>query len=203
MLRLQLHSSSNVMSSAAQIAKLIDEFPSDAALEAYKAQYNELCRRNDTLAHFVHLSYSVKLKGSKFRGLAWKLFLGVLGPNRDQWIHETCESRKEFKALAIVHRLHEKPVDNPENGDPLSNEDDCKDDSWRNKFRFTNNFYPFNSIKFIRDEDLRALIKQDVDRTIPEVAFFQSAKVRNMMCEILFVYGKSRLNVHNYLISNI
>ena len=32
----EIQSSSNGMSSAAQIAKLIDEFPSDAALEAYK-----------------------------------------------------------------------------------------------------------------------------------------------------------------------
>ena len=129
------------MSSAAQIAKLIDEFPSDAALEAYKAQFNELCGRNDTLAHFIHLSYSVKLKGSKFRGLAWKLFLGVLGPNRENWIQESIESRKEFKALAIVHRLHERLENteiNPENGDPLSNEEDCKDDTWRNKFKYEN-----------------------------------------------------------------
>merc|ERR1712048_981567 len=139
----------NVMSSAAQIGKLIDEFPSDAALEAYRGQFHELCRRNDILAHFVHPSYGVKLKGSKFRGLAWKLFLGVLGPNREDWIQETVESRKEFRALSIVHRLHEKPTQNPPSGDPLSTEENCQDDTWRKKFR---------------DEDLRALIKQDVDR---------------------------------------
>ena len=43
-----------------------------------------------------------------------------------------------------------------------------------------------------RDDELRALIKQDVDRTIPEVAFFQSNKIRKMMCDILFIYAKSK-----------
>ena len=42
-----------------------------------------------------------------------------------------------------------------------------------------------------RDEDLRILIKQDVDRTIPEVAFFQSDKIRKMMCNVLFIHAKS------------
>ena len=41
-----------------------------------------------------------------------------------------------------------------------------------------------------RDQDLRILIKQDVDRTIPEVAFFQSDKIRKMMCNVLFVHAK-------------
>ena len=34
------------------------------------------------------------------------------------------------------------------------------------------------------------LIRQDVDRTIPEVAFFQSEKIRTMMCNILFIHAK-------------
>ena len=45
---------------------------------------------------------------------------------------------------------------------------------------------------FYRDDELRALIKQDVDRTIPEVAFFQSNKIRKIMCDILFIYAKSK-----------
>ena len=38
--------------------------------------------------------------------------------------------------------------------------------------------------------DLMLLIRQDVDRTIPEVAFFQSEKIRTMMCNILFIHAK-------------
>ena len=34
------------------------------------------------------------------------------------------------------------------------------------------------------------LIKQDVDRTIPEVAFFQSDKIRSLMCNVLFIHAK-------------
>ena len=49
-----------------------------------------------------------------------------------------------------------------------------------------------NQIYFFRDDELRALIKQDVDRTIPEVAFFQSNKIRKIMCDILFIYAKSK-----------
>ena len=39
-------------------------------------------------------------------------------------------------------------------------------------------------------KDLRILIKQDVDRTIPEVAFFQSDKIRKIMCNVLFIHAK-------------
>ena len=43
---------------------------------------------------------------------------------------------------------------------------------------------------------LKTLIKQDVDRTIPEVAFFQSNKIRNMMCNVLFIHAKGNLKIH-------
>jgi hypothetical protein len=66
--------------------------------------------------------------------LAWKLFLGVLGPNRETWVKDTMESRREFKSLAVVHKLYNTEEVNPENGDPLSTDENCQDDAWKNKF---------------------------------------------------------------------
>ena len=67
-------------------------------------------------------------------------------------------------------------------GDPLSADDgEYQVDGWGQKFR---------------DQDLKTLIKQDVDRTIPEVAFFQSNKIRNMMCNVLFIHAKGYNSLH-------
>ena len=97
----------------------------------------------------------MKLKGSKFRGLAWKVFLGALGPHKENWIAETKRNREEYQQLLKIYEL---PKDDDElSGDPLSAEQDDQGDyqvdGWGQKFR---------------DQDLKTLIKQDVDRTIPE-----------------------------------
>ena len=100
-----------------------------------KAQFYELCRRSDTLAHFVHLSFNVKLKGSKFRGLAWKLFLGVLGPDKENWVQDSKRSREEYQNLSVLYNVNPRDPINVQDGDPLSGEEDCQDDTWRNKFK--------------------------------------------------------------------
>ena len=43
-------------------AKLIEEFPTDAALEAYNQQYYDLCRRENIKDFLIHLASNVKLK---------------------------------------------------------------------------------------------------------------------------------------------
>jgi len=163
------------MSTAAQIAKLIEEFPTDAALEAYSQQYHDLCRRENTKDFLIHLATNVKLKGSKFRGLAWRVFLGAISDDKEQWVEETNRARSNYKRLFDEF----KPTGNlSENltGDPLLSDSGVDNGGgWGQKFR---------------DEDLMILIKQDVDRTIPEVAFFQSDKIRSLMCNVLFIHAK-------------
>ena len=142
-----------------------------------------MCRRENIRDFLIHLAANVKLKGSKFRGLAWKVFLGALGPHKENWIAETKRNRDEYQQLLKIYEL---PKDDDElSGDPLSAEKDDQGeyqvDGWGQKFR---------------DQDLKTLIKQDVDRTIPEVAFFQSNKIRNMMCNVLFIHAKGNLKIH-------
>ena len=72
----------------------------------------------------------------------------------------------KFQALIFYNSESNKEL----KGDPLSDTN-----GWGQKFK---------------DEDLMVLIKQDVDRTIPEVAFFQSDRIRTMMCNILFIHAK-------------
>ena len=114
-------------------AKLIDEFPSDVALEAYRQQYYDLCRRENIRDFLIHLAGNVKLKGSKFRGLAWKVFLGALGPNKENWITETKQNRDEYSNLLKIYEL---PKDDDElSGDPLSDDGGYQVDGWGQKFR--------------------------------------------------------------------
>lgn len=45
------------------------------------------------------------------------------------------------------------------------------------------------------DEELRDDIRKDVDRTFPDLQFFQSSKTRQIISDILFVYGKQNAHV--------
>ena len=106
------------------------------------------------------MAANVKLKGSKFRGLSWKVFLGALGPHKENWVSETKRNRDEYQQLLKTYQL---PKDDDDlSGDPLSSSaedhhhhdqtedaDDYQVDGWGQKFR---------------DQDLKTLIKQDVDR---------------------------------------
>ena len=125
-------------------AKLIEEFPTDAALEAYNQQYYDLCRRENIKDFLIHLASNVKLKvkfcqrlwdmkiqGSKFRGLAWRVFLGALGEDKEHWILETKKERAEYAMLLDRYKPN-RPTEQL-SGDPLS--DDGEKNGWGQKFR--------------------------------------------------------------------
>ncbi|KAG0257529.1 TBC1 domain, member 5 [Mortierella polycephala] len=44
--------------------------------------------------------------------------------------------------------------------------------------------------QFFVDSELRKIIKQDVERTLPDIDYFRSERVQEQLCDILFIYCK-------------
>lgn len=52
---------------------------------------------------------------------------------------------------------------------------------------------PWN--QYFEDSELKKLIRQDVVRTFPEVEFFQSLRIRDLMVTVLFCYARQNPEV--------
>lgn len=52
--------------------------------------------------------------------------------------------------------------------------------------------FQFQSVwcRYFNDEELRAIIRQDVIRTFPGIDFFRGAEIQDLMVEVLFLYAR-------------
>ncbi|XP_041347301.1 LOW QUALITY PROTEIN: TBC1 domain family member 5-like [Gigantopelta aegis] len=155
---------------------LLDESPSASFSTSYSSEWERL---------FVTPNYKTKLKdhgiagrlrSSRFRSVVWKIYLEVLPEDLDLWVascHEWRSKYEELKNQLIVNpRKAVDQVDLSLNN-PLSQDDES----------------PWN--KFFQDNELRLTIKQDVIRTFPELEFFKSSQLQDMMLDALFCFCRT------------
>eukprot|EP00117_Sycon_ciliatum_P025630 scpid57109/ scgid1213/ TBC1 domain family member 5 len=138
--------------------------------------WNSLFSQADCDIEVAQLGLKGLLRGCPFRSVCWKLFLGILHEDRSMWCSEMKRHRKEY---ADIHarfladpRRHGSGSDTPDVtvNNPLSLDTES----------------PWN--KYFQDEELKAMIVRDVERTFPEVAYFQEPNVQAMITDILFCY---------------
>ncbi|EGD74610.1 hypothetical protein PTSG_12373 [Salpingoeca rosetta] len=136
--------------------------------------WNTLFHRNDYLAILKSKALMGVLTTCPFRGVCWRLFLGSLPENVDEWAACVQASRQEFEAIRKQHMvdprastMQDLTVNNPLSQDEQS--------PW---------------FQFFQDEELRDVIVRDVTRTFPEVRYFHTDRVYDMMTQILFCYSK-------------
>ena len=84
-------------------AKLIEEFPTDAALEAYSQQYYDLCRRENIKEFLIHLATNVKLK---------VLFYNYFGVSGDRHFSVKTPFRTIWPGQSRLHQ-NESPRNTP------------------------------------------------------------------------------------------
>jgi hypothetical protein len=137
--------------------------------------------------HFSGEEYAFSLKNkaltcsltcSHTLSICWRVFLGVLPLDTNEWPATLCESRRAYEELCKVH-VTDPRARAAQSGeaaavvdDPLSEREDSV---WR---------------EFFKDEELRELIRRDVDRTYPEYAFFRMPAVQDLLVNLLFLYSK-------------
>uniref|UniRef100_A0A915AFU9 Rab-GAP TBC domain-containing protein n=3 Tax=Parascaris univalens TaxID=6257 RepID=A0A915AFU9_PARUN len=119
---------------------------------------------------------SGKLRGSHVRSIIWRILLKCLPVDRSEWCSILARSRRFY--VDLKSKLKVDPhcdaafQMDPEMNNPLSLGDQ---NPWQ---------------QYFADEDLRECINRDVERTFPELQFFQESRTRSWMSDILFVYGK-------------
>uniref|UniRef100_A0A1I8AQ14 Rab-GAP TBC domain-containing protein n=2 Tax=Steinernema glaseri TaxID=37863 RepID=A0A1I8AQ14_9BILA len=115
------------------------------------------------------------LKGSQIRSIVWRVLLKCLPCDRSEWEPILERSRKHYVDLKT------KLTRNPRDDEAVTNLDVNNPLSLKTESPW---------MKYFADSKLRESINKDVERTFPEIQFFQLESTKHMMSDILFVYGK-------------
>ncbi|EAT41116.1 AAEL007211-PA [Aedes aegypti] len=144
-----------------------------SGVDKYELEWRNILdiANDETLYDLRHAAVRGDLRASPFRSICWAVFLGVLKSPSKEWIHQRESSRREYSDLKSKYMLN--PHANSDGGDdPLSQ---SKQSLWNQHFC---------------DQELCAVIKQDVVRTFPGVDFFRKQHIQEMMINILFCYAR-------------
>ncbi|XP_063704546.1 TBC1 domain family member 5 [Culicoides brevitarsis] len=143
------------------------------SLQQYESEFTNICSLVDNKKLHVLRRVSVEgnLKSSKFRSIYWAIFLDVLRDTSDTWKEQKAEQRFAYESLKQRFSLNPH-INTATKDDPLSQDELSV---WNQHFC---------------DQELLAVIQQDVVRTFPGVEFFRKDAIQEMMLNILFTYAR-------------
>ncbi|KAI7880453.1 RabGAP/TBC [Lichtheimia hyalospora FSU 10163] len=123
---------------------------------------------------------------SGLRSVYWKVFLEYFAtPQPATWSSAQTERRQRYSNLK--RKYIEEPAEQM-----IKKSDDDLDLVANNPLAQTDN-NPWQ--QYFEDSEIRKVIRQDVDRTFPDVEFFRSDQVQEQMTDILFIYCKLNQDV--------
>ncbi|XP_064082066.1 TBC1 domain family member 5-like isoform X4 [Macrobrachium nipponense] len=145
----------------------------------YEQEWIQICNCAGTEC-IQNLGRTGEMRTCRFRSICWFLYLGVLPGDHTQWLKVVRAERERYEdvrlRLSITPDVGNVALD-PLLNNPLSQHEQS----------------PWN--QYFEDSELKKLIRQDVIRTFPEVEFFQSTRIRDMMVTILFCYARQNPKV--------
>ena len=129
------------------------------------------------------LSTIGELGQKNLRGIAWKIFMGVLPPNDtlSQWVETLSYLRAEYKILSDKMMKQQNFFE--------EEEDKIKE----NKLTTKNTLLRKNSFMYKPyrlEKEIKKLINLDLDRTFQELSLFHDEKIKNKLGHILFLWNK-------------
>lgn len=141
--------------------------------KCYSEEWDQLVQAN--IGELQAMGLKGQLRHSNFRSICWRIFLECLPEKHSEWIKTTNTLRQKYQD--IQNKLYNNPRSEKESLDlslnnPLSQEDQS----------------PWN--QYFQDSELKITIQQDVIRTFPEIDFFHTSKVQQMMVNILFCFAR-------------
>nr|XP_006823900.1 PREDICTED: TBC1 domain family member 5-like isoform X1 [Saccoglossus kowalevskii]XP_006823901.1 PREDICTED: TBC1 domain family member 5-like isoform X2 [Saccoglossus kowalevskii] len=141
---------------------------------SYCEEWQRLFGCHNYMSVIKKQGFNGNLRSSRFRSVCWRLYLDCLPEDQCDWIEKVRESRQIYSDIKDIH------ITNPRN--------ESKQDVTVHHPLSLDEQSPWN--KFFQDNELRHVINQDVKRTFPEIQFFQTQEVRDMMVNILFCYAR-------------
>ncbi|XP_053695648.1 TBC1 domain family member 5 [Sabethes cyaneus] len=144
-----------------------------SSVDRYELEWRNIVTiaNEEKLYDLRHAAVRGDLRVSPFRSICWAVFLGVLKPPSKEWADQRRLHRVQYHELKSRYMLNPHLNSNGSD-DPLSQ---SKQSLWNQHFC---------------DQELCAVIKQDVVRTFPGVDFFRKNPVQEMMINILFCYAR-------------
>lgn len=140
----------------------------------YVDEYIKTFKQDNFLAKLKRRAIKGELRSCRFRSIAWRIYLDCLPDRSEEWVTTTRTFREEYQA--IRNKYDTNPYRNSnhnfEENNPLSQQESSV---WN---------------KYFQDNELKNTITQDVVRTFPEIDFFQSSVMQEMMCNILFHFAR-------------
>ncbi|XP_068207328.1 TBC1 domain family member 5 isoform X2 [Palaemon carinicauda] len=140
----------------------------------YEQEWIQICKCAGTES-IQNLGRTGEMRTCRFRSICWFLYLGVLPEDHTQWLKVIRVEREKYEnirlKLSVTPDVGNIALD-PLLNNPLSQHEQS----------------PWN--QYFEDSELKKLIRQDVIRTFPEVEFFQSTRIRDMMVTVLFCYAR-------------
>lgn len=163
---------------AAQGIEAIKVFPTSQiresnmnSMDRYRNEWNLITASLENFDAIRDLAFNGDLKISKFRSIYWALLLRVLNADHTTWKQQRLQQRNRYEKLK--HEFVKNPHnEKSSNDDPLSQ---SKQSIWN---------------QYFSDQELFAVIKQDVIRTFPGVEFFRKPLIQTAMNNILFYYAR-------------
>ncbi|KAK3865498.1 hypothetical protein Pcinc_028894 [Petrolisthes cinctipes] len=140
----------------------------------YCAEWAEICKCAGT-EMMQNLGRTGEMRASRFRSVCWFIYLKILPPDHTQWLKMLREERERYETVRLelmVTPGHDDEALDPLLNNPLSQHEQS----------------PWN--QYFEDSELKKLIRQDVVRTFPEVEFFQSQRIRDLMVTVLFCHAR-------------
>ncbi|XP_026145745.1 TBC1 domain family member 5 isoform X3 [Carassius auratus] len=147
----------------------------ESTFQSYRKEWDSLFQNSNYLAQIRQAGINGQLRSSRFRSVCWKLYLDVLPEDKTRWISRTKEHRAQYEKIKETHITNPRKAAGQQDlvvNNPLSQDEGSL---WN---------------KFFQDKELRAMIKQDVLRTFPEMLYFQEEDVRTKLTDILFCYAR-------------
>ncbi|KAG1683196.1 TBC1 domain family member 5 [Nymphon striatum] len=143
----------------------------------YVEEWNNFFMHPDFAETTKKIAMNGVLRNTRFRSICWKLHLDCLPEDQTKWIQHTREQRQKYEELQKIMENNPRGyLDNRKIDlrihNPLSQEINSH---WNTYFQ---------------DSELREIIQQDVERTFPEIEFFQAPWVKKIMVQMLFCYAK-------------
>ncbi|XP_038058177.1 TBC1 domain family member 5-like isoform X2 [Patiria miniata] len=144
---------------------------------SYRDEWLRLFERPDYINVIKQEGLKGGLRSSRFRSVCWRVYLEVLPEHQDQWVASVQNDRERYAAIKRKYVVDPQTGSKSRDADlslnnPLSQDEES----------------PWN--RFFQDKECRQEISQDVRRTFPEIEFFQTDEMHDMMVNILFCYCK-------------
>eukprot|EP00102_Acyrthosiphon_pisum_P023279 XP_016660489.1 PREDICTED: TBC1 domain family member 5 isoform X1 [Acyrthosiphon pisum] len=148
----------------------VDDNSQNVSVKLYETEWRYLFNITN-IDELRVTAIKAKLRTSRFRSVCWRLLLEILPPDSSEWLMAIEKYRSLYETIKLTHYNDPHTQDSGPD-DPLSQDEDS---IWK---------------QYFKDIELKKIIEQDVIRTSPEVEYFGTKKIRNIMIDILFCYSR-------------